>query len=205
MSQSQPLRIEDPNLWSFGTARTQNSKLWFVNNKNLEQHCLAYLAKYQEKYGVEIYAKVFQGNHFHLVSRFPGCNRSLFYRDYNARMAEGVRRHVATFEGGTLFERRYSEQALPSNEDLEEYFFYCALQPVSSGLCERIGDYPGYNSFDDAVSARKRKFNLIDWASYNEAKRNNQNPKKKDYIKTYYLKFTRLPGYMSMTPFFRQS
>lgn len=195
MSQSQPLRIENPELWSFGTAKTQNAKLWFVNNRGLEEQALAYLAKYQEKYDVELYAKVFQGNHFHLVSRFPSCNRAQFYRDYNARLAEGVRRHVSNFEGGSLFQRRYSEQALPSAEDLEDYFFYCALQPVLAGLCERIGDYPGYNSFDDAVSGRIRTFKLVDWAAFNEARRNNKNPKKRDYTKTYSLRYTRLPGY----------
>lgn len=195
MSQSQPLRIENSDLWSFGTAKTQNAKLWFVNNNDLEEQALAYLAKYQEKYKVELYAKVFQGNHFHLISRFPNCNRAQFYRDYNARLAEGVRRYVDTFEGGSLFQRRYSEQALPAAEDLEDYFFYCALQPVLAGLCERIGDYPGYNSFDDAVSGRERKFKLVDWASFNEAKRNNKSPKIRDYTKTYTLKYTRLPGY----------
>jgi len=199
MSQSQPLRIENPDLGSFTTARTQNQKLWFVNNRAFENQCLAYLAKYQEKQGVTLYAKVFQGNHYHIVSKFPNCNRATFYRDYNARMAESARRHIDQFEGGTLLERRYSEQALPLDEDIEERFFYAALQPVAAGLCEKIGDYPSYNSFDDAVSERVRHFKLVDWATYNEAKRNGKRPKISDHTKTYSLKFSRLPGYENLS------
>jgi hypothetical protein len=199
MSQSQPLRIENPDLGSFATARTQNSKLWFANNKALENQTLGYLAKYQQKYNVTLYAKVFQGNHFHIAAKFPNCNRAQFYRDYNARVAQAVKRHVVAFPGGTLFERRYSEQALPLNEDIEDRFFYCALQPVHAGLCERIGDYPGYNSFDDAVSGRRRKYSFVNWAAFNEAKRNNQNSKIKDFTESYTLKFERLPGYEDLS------
>lgn len=200
MSQSQPLRIETPQYGSFGTSRAQHSRLWFVQNRKLEQHILAYLAKYQEKYGLVIYAKVFQGNHYHLTAKFPQANRTPFYRDYNARIAEGVRRFVPEYPGGTFFERRYSEQALLQDDDIEERFFYCALQAVHAGLCENIGDYPGYNSFDDAVSGRVRKFRFVNWAAFNEAKRNNRNPNVKDFTETHSLKYARLPGYEQLSP-----
>ena len=34
--QSQPLRIENPDHWSFASSRTIRSELWFVNNKKLD-------------------------------------------------------------------------------------------------------------------------------------------------------------------------
>ena len=195
MSQSQPLRIETPDLGSFGTARTINSLLWFVNNPRLEQQILAYLAKYQEKYGVILYAFALQGNHFHPVAKFPNCNRAAFYRDFNARVAEAVKRFVADYPGGPLFERRYTEQALPLDEDVEQKSFYCGLQAVASGLCSRQSDYPGYNSFHDAICGMDRKLSLVEWAEYNAAKRYNANIPIQKFTKEYKLRFSRLPGY----------
>ena len=177
------------------TSKTVNSALWFVNNPKLEERILAYLAKYQEKYGVILYAFVIQGNHYHINAKFPRCNRAAFFRDLNARIAEAVRELVPQFLGGPLMERRFTAQFLPLDFDVEKYFFYCALQSVKSGLSQKISDYPGYNSFADAARGRKRKFKLLDRAVFNCRSRNNPSLKAKDFIKEYTLSFTRLPGY----------
>ena len=193
--QSQPLRIENPRVGSFGTARTINSVLWFVNNRPLEERILGYLARYQEKHQVPLYAFVFQGNHYHVNALFPNSNRAAFYRDFNARSAEAVRALVPEFPGGPLFERRYSEQALPRQEDIEESFFYCALQPVHAGLVKDSLEYPGYNSFFDAISGIERTYKIIDWARYNDKKRFNKKLSIKDFTHEYRFKYQRLPGY----------
>lgn len=197
--QSNPLRIESSELFSFITSRTINSCLWFLRNTSLETHVLSYLAKYQEEHTVDSYAYVMMGNHAHGMFRFPEMNRSYFCRDLNARFAEGVRRHVASFPGGPVFARRYAEQALARDEDVEEYFFYCALQPVLSGLCERIEDYPGYNSFFDAISGKKRKYRVLDWKAYEAARRIDFKVDINNFYKIYTLNYKRLPGYENLS------
>ncbi len=199
MSQSQPLRIEHPDFGSFATVRTVNSQLLFVNNPDLEDRVLGRLAQYQEKYEVELYAFVIMGNHYHPLTKFPKCNRAHFFRDLNARTAEAVRKLVPEFKGGPLVERRYSEQALPLDEDIENQFFYSALQPVSSGLAEKISDYPGYNSFDDAITGRTRKIRQVNWAAYNQAKRKGRRPRICDFYYYVELKYKRLPGYEDLS------
>jgi len=198
MSQSQPLRIENPDYGSIGMSKTVNSALWFVNNTPLEEQILGYLAKYQQKYDVVIYAFVMQGNHFHLEARFPNRNRASFYKDFNSRTAECVRKYVLNYPGGSLFRRRYSEQAIVGDEDIEKEFFYCALQAVKSGLAERISDYPGYNSFSDAISGRDRKCKLIRWGAFNQAKRDRSSATIEEFTDEYNLTFTRIPGYEGM-------
>ena len=193
--QSQPLRIESPDYGSFGTSRCINSRLWFVNNKPLEGRILGYLAKYKEEYKTNLYAYVNSGNHNHLVARFPGYNRGGFYRDLNARTAEAVRALVPEFEGGPLFERRYSEQALPLEEDIEEYFFYCALQPINAGLCEHLSDYPGYNSFHDAICGVKRKVKVVNYSEFRSYQRYDRNVSIEEFTTYYNLEYDRLPGY----------
>ena len=190
---SQPLRIESIEYPQLITSRTINSKLWFVNNKALEYRVNGYLAKYQAKYSVQLYAHAIVGNHYHLVARFPKGNRSQFFRDFNARFAEAVRYYVPEFEGGPLFENRFTPQVLPLEADLEKYFFYCALQPVSSGLTERISDYSDYNSFSDAASQAPRKYKVFNYGDYNAAKRTNPHVKREQFMEEHTLFFDKLP------------
>ena len=192
---SQPIRVECTDKAQLITCRTINSALWFVNNRKLEYMLLAYLAKYAEKYGVLLYAFTVVGNHYHMVARFPHGQRSQFFRDFNARVAESVRHCVPNYLGGPLFERRFTPQVLALDTDVENYFYYCALQAVSSGLCKKTSDYSDYNSFQDAANDRVRVFKLFSYGKYNAAKRNNHNVDIKDFETEHKHKFERLPGY----------
>lgn len=200
MKQSQPLRVENPKVGWLGTTKTLHARLWFINNAKLEERVLGYLAKYQEKYEVELFGFALQGNHYHLVAKFSKLNQSAFYRDFNARIAEALRYVVKDFPGGPFVQRRYSAQALPSELDIENKVYYCALQAVNSGLTEKISEYPGYNSFKDAVHGINRKYKVVDWARYNAAKRDNSKAKISDYTKEYTLKYSRIPGTEGLSP-----
>ena len=194
---SQPLRVESGKYAILATARCIDSALWFVNNQKLEERIYAFLAKYVEKHEVKLYSFILVGNHYHLVARFPKENASHFFRDFNARIAESVRIYVSNYTEGPLFKRRYTSQALPLDGDVENYFFYCALQAVSSGLCQKISDYPGYNFFNDAVKGVSRKYRYFMHAAYGDAKRKNPKVSKKDFWSEHILKFSRLPGHES--------
>lgn len=196
---SQPIRVECTDKVQLITCRTINSALWFVNNKKLENMLLAYLAKYAEKYGVLLYAFSVVGNHYHMVAKFPLGHRSEFFRDFNARVAQAVRYCVPNYLGGPLFERRFTPQILILDEDVENYFFYCALQAVSSGLCKNTSDYQEYNSFHDASCGITRKFKLLSYGKYNAAKRSNPNANIKDFEEEYLLKYERLPGFEALS------
>jgi len=195
---AQPLRLEDPEATFFITTRTMNSRLWFVNNPCLEEMTLGYLAKYQDIFDVVIHAFIIMGNHYHLIAQFPRANKAAFMQAFNSMFARLVGRHVKKFEGGTCFGRRYADQCLPDEQDIEHWSYYIALNPVHSGLCQKISEFPGYNSFSDAISGRKLTFKVFNRAKYNDKKRFNDNVKKLDYWEKYTLTYTRLPGYEDM-------
>lgn len=193
-------RIETKNYASFVTTRCRNSRLWFVNNKKLEEKILAYLAKYQEVYGVIIYAIAIEGNHIHMLLDFPKENRGKFMRDFNSLVAKIVKRYCTNFKGGNLWARRYSQEFVPRHrDDLERQFFYTVLQQVQDGLVQKLSDYPGYNCFHDAVWDRRKQYKLINWTEYHIALRKDPAVAIKNYEETYTLKFTRLPGYESLS------
>ncbi len=61
--------------------------------------------------------------------------------------------------------------------------------------CERISEYPGYNSFTDAIYGRARKVKVVDYERYNAARRYNPHLRKEDYTTAYTLRYKRLPRY----------
>ncbi len=158
---SQHLRVEDSEIIWHCTSRCIRSELWFVNNPELEERIRAFLAKYVEKYKAELFAYYLLGNHYHLEIRFPLSNKSAFFKDFNARIAEAVRRLVPGFEGGPLFERRYTPQILADEETVENKFFYTWLQPVTTELCARVSEYPAKCHFSDAVRGIERDYKYL--------------------------------------------
>jgi len=193
-------RIETKDLISFVTTRCRNSRLWFVNNNKLERQVLAYIAKYAHAYGVLIYALAIEGDHIHMLLDFPLENRAAFMRDLNSVVARLVQRYCDDFEGGNLWGRRYSQEFIPRHKvDIEDKFFYTALQPVQDGLVQKLSEYKEYKFFHDAAWGIKREFSLINWAKYNRARRGNANISIKNFEETYTLSYTRIPGYEHLT------
>ena len=196
---AQDLSIESAEHTYLITTRTIGSKLWFVNNPELEKYVLSFLAKYQEKYEVILYAFIIMGNHYHLVASFPKANKSAFLQSFNSIFARLTSSRVEQFDGGRVWARRARTQILPRDEDIEHWSFYCALNSVSSGLLENHNEYSGYNSFFDNIYRNERKFKLVDWSDYNNRSRANKSLTTKDCTHTYTLKFSRLPGYDKLT------
>ena len=188
-------RIESKTLASFLTTRCRNYEMWFANNRPVENAALGYLAKYAEVYGVKVYAFAMEGNHTQAPALFPLANRAAFMRVLNSTIAKAIQRLTANAPDGTIFGRRYSNEFLPGNEDIEEYFFYTVLQPVQDCLVERISDYPFYNCFSDAVNGIERVYKVTMWGEYHQKLRYDPTLKVEDFTTTYKLKYERLPGY----------
>ncbi len=188
-------RIESSEISSYLTTRSRNSELWFVNNKGLEAAILSYAAKYRTRYEVKLYALAIEGNHVQGPAHFPKGNRANFMRDFNSSIARAVPRFCPSYRGGRFWGRRYSSEFLPGAEDIEEYFFYTILQPIKDGLVDKLSEYPGYNCFHDAIWGVKRRFKVVRWKEYRDARRYNKATKIADYTEIVTLEYERLPGY----------
>lgn len=192
-------RIETSEYADFLTTRTRNSELWFINNSELEEAILGYIAKYSNLHQVSLYALAIEGSHIQGPAQFSLGNRAEYMRDVNSSVARAVPRYCPTYPGGRLWGRRYSQEFLPGPEDIEEYFFYTVLQPVQDGLVEKLSQYPWYNCFHDAVNGIKRKKKVVNWGAYYEAKRWHKKVSIKDFTEEYTLEYKRLPGYEGLS------
>lgn len=177
------------------TTRTCHSELWFVNCPELEEAILGYAGRYTTRYEVKLYAMAIEGNHIHKLSHFPKANRAAYMRDFNSSVARAVPRYQMNYPGGRLWARRYSADYLVGDEDLEDNFFYIVLQPVNDRLVDDIADYPGYNCFEDAITGRERKFKVVKWKEYNDARRWDPTVSIEEYTELVPLRYERLPGY----------
>ena len=196
---AQDLSIEYTDNVVFITMRTIGSRLWFVNNPELHQKILAYLAKYQEEYGFKLYGFIIMGNHYHMLAHFPKPNRSAFLRAFDSIIARILSKYVPAFQDGSLWGRRPKVQVVPNNEDVLHTFKYTVLNPVSSGLCQKLSEFNSYNCLNDALSGVSQKYRLVDWADYDNRKRYNKDLRPKDCEKEYTLTFSRLPGYEKLS------
>ncbi len=201
MKFSQPLRVDyEKGVGSFATRRCRNSQLVYANNKPLQERTLGALGKYLEKYGTEIYAFCLFGSHDHSLLNFAPGTKSAFFRDFGARTAEAIKKFVPSFGGGSVFERRTSEQAVPpeANGHLESVM-YTVLQPITDGLCKNLSDYPGFNSSHYLVTGKPLEVEFFNGSAYRKARYNKGrkvDPSK--YIERYTIKFARIPGYEEM-------
>lgn len=191
---AQDLSIDDPKAYILTTCRTLDSKLWFLNNPILGVMIRAFLAKYQEKYGVEIYEFELMGNHYHLISRFPNGNRANFLRDFDAMIAKLVISLVPGFEG-KVWARRARCQVLLEPEDVKHWFFYVAMNPIISGVCRSLSEYAQYSGFADAISGQPKKYKIFNKTDYNNRIRYNKHLTQAECTSEHKLVIQRLPGY----------
>lgn len=196
----QPLSIEDKDTCFLITKRTKGSRLWFVNNRKLEDRVLAHLAKYCEDYGALLFAFVLMGNHYHAIIRFPRENRADFLQAFDAIIVSHVKRHVSGFEDHKLWDGPPRCQPLPNVEDVEHWALYVMLNPVSSGLVRTMAEFDGYSSLGDAITGRTREFKILRAHEYARKKRYNRHLKMEDFITTHKLTYARLPGYEDLSP-----
>ncbi len=195
---AQPLSIERSDWTYLITTRTSGSRIWFVGNKELEERILGCLARYQEIHQVEIFAFVIMGNHYHLIARFPNQNRAPFMRDFNSAVARLVGRYVGEHGRRSVWARRYSYQILPTPEDVRHWFFYLALNPVSSGLVSKLQQYHSFNSFFDAARGKIREYRWLDWNAYFKRLRHNRRVSEAEFTRIYKLRFSRLPATLDL-------
>lgn len=193
------IKPEFPKEVVFITSRTILSRLWFKLTPQVCDFFNAALARYQERYGVEIYAFCLMGNHYHLLARFPKGNRARFVRDFNSILARSLPRMVKEFQGGKLWSRPYKLQIVPNSDDIINWFLYTVLNPVSSGITTEPTTLNRPNALTIIREGGERTFRWLNRTDYENTKRKNPDVDKERYYSSHTLKITRLPGMKSLT------
>jgi hypothetical protein len=93
--------------------------------------------------------------HYHLVLEGRQAKLSEAMRSLNGRYAQRFNeRHQRT---GHVFAQRYSAYVIRDESHLEEALRYIAANPVKSGLCERVDDWPWLGICESLSGDRLRR------------------------------------------------
>lgn len=158
---------------------------------------MRWLSRMQTLHDVEIVAFVFMGDHFHVVLRLRKSRLPSIMRDFKAALAKSL--NAAHGRQGTLWMRRYHDDALLDEASVATHVNYIHANPVRAHLVERASEYPGISSWkayaEDLESLSETYFDEARWLAAGglESKRGR-------YTKTATVWIGRPPGWEDHSP-----
>lgn len=157
------LRNRDPEIFRLITIRTVGGRLWLTPNSRMKALTGGIIARYQEKFSIEIFAYAVLGNHPHLLIRAPRSNTDEFCENVNREIARRV--NWLHRREGPFWARRYVDQEVVSEEDLLEAFLYVTTNPSGHGLVADSATWPGLNCVKHVISGKDRKFRFYQYSN----------------------------------------
>jgi len=148
---ARPLRIQFPGAFYHITARGNEKKDIFRNNRDRERF-LSYLASSSERYGAIVHAYCLMDNHYHLILQTPQANLSQIMQHING--AYTIYFNIKRKRVGHLFQGRYKAILVDQNEYAQELSCYVHLNPFRSKIVKDPKDYP-WSSYPYYIGLRK--------------------------------------------------
>lgn len=157
-----PIRDRDPAKIRLVTLRTEQAALWMIPFAPVNEIIGGVVARYQEIFGIEIFAYVFLSNHKHLLVRAPYRNLDEFEENVNREIA----RRINKLNGrqGRFWAKRYSDQECVRDDGVLEALTYVASNPVRHGLVEDPDEWPGLNFIEHLDRGPKRWFTFTHYS-----------------------------------------
>ena len=182
-----PLRDKDPELYRLITIRTEGARLWMRPSKDVNKIIGSVLARYSEILKITLYSYAFLSNHYHLLLKAPKGNADEFAENVNREIARRI--NWKLFRSGKFWARRYSEQAVLSEDDLLEAFLYVSTNPTKHGLVPDSRDWPGLCSINQSLSDKTLTYSFYHHSAEEE----------KDRITQHSLVLTPLPQHQGLS------
>jgi putative transposase len=93
------------------------------------------IGRAKRRHGWKVHAYCLMSNHYHLLIETPDPNIAVGMQWLNSTYAHRFNEKYERI--GHLFQRRYSDGIILTNEHLHEVIRYIPLNPVRAGLCKR--------------------------------------------------------------------
>ncbi len=165
---SRPLRNTDPEKINLVTIRTENAQLLLRPDEEVNSVLGGIVAKYQEAYGIILYAYIFLGNHYHLLVKAPQGNLWRFAQALNREIAKRV--NWLRKRRGHFWQRRYDAQIVLEKEDALEALLYVLSNPTHHGLVDHPKLWPGVHSYWHIIDGEDREYLFTNYTEYRKAK-----------------------------------
>ncbi len=149
---ARPLRIEYPDAYYHITARGNEQKNIYRNDRDREKF-LEYLASASERYSAVIHAYCLMSNHYHLLLQTPAGNLSQIMRHING--AYTTYYNVKRKRSGHLLQGRYKAILVDQDAYAQELTRYIHLNPVRVKMVKRPEEYR-WSSYGGYLNKKKR-------------------------------------------------
>jgi len=194
-------RNTDPSYIRLITIRTDRALLRLLPGPKVNQTIGGVIAKYQETFGMIIFAYCVLGNHIHILAQALERNLWRFEQAVNREIAKRINRHQNT--RGHFWEKPYDDEMALEEQDVEEAFIYITCNPVSHGLVEHPYLWLGLNSYQHSLDGKDREYLFTDYTAYGKACRLAKNRGKRipisDFQTKHYLKLTPIPKFAHLS------
>jgi len=191
---SRLLRNTDPQAIRLITIRTAGMKFWLRPDQLLNEVLGGIIARYQEKYEIDIFAYCVLRNHYHLVVRAPKQNLWCFEQEISREIAKRV--NQLRKREGSLWARRYDDQIAVEAADALEAVLYVVCNPVSHGLVRHSRSWPGLNSLKQFLGGSDHGYYFTDFSAFHKAQAVDPTVTILDFEKKYQLQVSRLPRFL---------
>lgn len=164
---SRKKRDTNPSKIHLVTIRTSDSLLFLRPDRELDDLIGGIVGRYQEMFGIELYAYNFLGNHYHALARAPRGNLWKFAQNVNRELSRRIK-YLRKIRG-QFWGRRYDDQIVVEVQDATEAFLYINTNAVHHGLVSHPKEWPGLNSYRQSLNEEPRKFPFTHYTSYSKA------------------------------------
>lgn len=140
------IRHFEPDGIYFITNRCAGGRFLLTPTEEANRIIRGSLARYADRWDIELFAWIFMGNHFHLIARSEDLNISEFMRDFQRDVSSEIKDETGW--DLSVFPKRFDAEKILDDPMLHSKIKYTVLNPVRAGLVEHPADWPGVSSWD---------------------------------------------------------
>ena len=96
--------------------------------------------------GIEIYAFVFLGNHWHALLRDTNGTLAAFMWYFQGNVAKAINKELG--RKGRFWSREYDDVIVPGEAELLDRYAYTVSNAVKAGLVDTSDEWPGWSSLE---------------------------------------------------------
>jgi putative transposase len=181
-------RLHLPGTVHLVTNRTEHEMFLLHPTKNITALIQGWFAKSLCEYGdgLDIYAFVFLGNHYHILLKDNKGTLAAFLWFFQANLARAVNRELG--RKGRFWAREYDDVIVDGEQAFWDVYAYTVANAVKSGLVGTASEWPGWNSLKGAIGDGRYTCELFNRTKYHNATRRGQKRNKADFVEQWRFK-----------------
>lgn len=193
-------RMHIPGEFHMLTNRCEEGRFFLKPTKKVVQIIAYWFARSVELYGknLEIYAYCFLCNHFHLLCKDNGGSLAEFMGYFQGNVARELNEHLGR-KSAHFWQGHYHDEIVEGYRSFWTQYLYVTANAVKSGLVDRVSEWQGLCSLENAKSGEPVVAVGLNRTRYHNANRGKKKRSKKEFEERYEFRIATPPELRRMT------